>query len=265
MAWVRLDDHFDEHPKIAALSDSAFALFVTGLAYSNRNLTDGFIPLNVAMGKLRYCEGNPAPVINELEGAGLWAKHESGWAIHDYTDYQPTKAQVQQERSNKVAAGRAGGIAAAKARAIAEPLAEPIAEPIAESKPVPVPVPVPDPVPIPAPMESTESGGTLSQKRVPITPKFIEEMVAEHAPKLGGAAKVRESIADAMNHIAMSKRHDKQLYLRGWLRRDAEGRTNGTHHGKLVGDSGASAREYLAGLDAKQAAREVERAETHEG
>lgn len=72
MTWVRLDDEFGEHPKIAALSDSALALFVTGLAYCNRNLTDGFIPHPVGHGQLRYCDGNTAPPIAELEAAGLW-------------------------------------------------------------------------------------------------------------------------------------------------------------------------------------------------
>ncbi len=137
MTWVRLDDAFGEHPKIASLSDSALALFVTGIAYCNRNLTDGFIPSLVGIGQLRYCGGNPMPSINELEGVGLWESVEGGWRIHDFTDYQPSRAAVQQERIRRQAAGRAGGLATAVARATAEP----VAPAQAESKPVPVPVP----------------------------------------------------------------------------------------------------------------------------
>lgn len=129
-----MDDHFDEHPKIASLSDSAFSLWVSSLAYSNRNLTDGFIPSLVGLGKLRFCGGNTVPTIRELEAAGLWEPCEGGWRIHDYLDFQPSKQEVLEERAKKQAAGQAGGIASAKARAQAKWQAE--------SKPVPVPVPL---------------------------------------------------------------------------------------------------------------------------
>lgn len=99
MTWVRIDDHFDEHPKIAALSDAAVAVFVAGLAYCNRNLTDGFIPSAIGLGKLRFCDGNPIPVLRELEASGMFEECEGGWHIHDYLDYQPTREQVLEERA----------------------------------------------------------------------------------------------------------------------------------------------------------------------
>ena len=48
MPWVKLDDGFTDHPKIASLSDSAFRTFVTALCYCNKNLTDGFVPALIA-------------------------------------------------------------------------------------------------------------------------------------------------------------------------------------------------------------------------
>jgi len=135
MTWVRLEDQFDEHPKIAALSDTALALFVCGLGYCNRNLTDGFIPTAVGNGKLRYCDGNPVPAIRELVAAGLWEQVGGGWLVHDFLDYQPSKEKVLEDRAKKQAAGRAGGQASARARRQAPAQAK--------SKPVPVPVPVP--------------------------------------------------------------------------------------------------------------------------
>lgn len=100
MPWVRISDDIDEHPKTANLSDSAFALFVASLAYCNRNLTDGFVPHAVGLGKLRYCEGNTVPVIHELENAGLWEVSPGGWKVHDYHDYQPSRATVLKKREN---------------------------------------------------------------------------------------------------------------------------------------------------------------------
>ncbi len=61
-----------------------------------------------------------------------------------------------------------------------------------------------------------------ARKFLPITPKYIEELVEEFSPQLGGDDAVREAIEEAMNHKAMDKRKDKRLYLRGWLRRDVE-------------------------------------------
>lgn len=162
MTWVKLDDHFDENPKIAQVGPLGLALWVTGLAYCNRNLTDGFIPTAIAlrMLSLEYDDPDERPttillggvrdrgddgqigcvpegytVSNQLVKAGLWEDVPGGFQIHDFAHYQPTRAQVEAERAQKVAAGQAGGIAAAKARAKAGAQAE--------SKPVPVPDPVP--------------------------------------------------------------------------------------------------------------------------
>lgn len=146
MVWVRLDDNISEHPKIAALDDHAFSLFVAGLAYCNRNMTDGFIPSHVGIGQLRYSNGNTIPAIRQLEEIGLWQEEDGGWRVHDYDDYQPSKAQVEAERAQKKAAGKAGGLARAKARAkqvLGQEPSKSQASAQAESKPVPVPVPVP--------------------------------------------------------------------------------------------------------------------------
>ena len=54
MAWVRLDDHFDQHPKIAEVGPLGIALWAAGLAYCNRNRTDGFIPWGTARSLLTW-------------------------------------------------------------------------------------------------------------------------------------------------------------------------------------------------------------------
>lgn len=175
MPWVRVDDHFDEHPKMAAVGPVGWGVWLAGLAYCNRNLTDGFIPYAIAegiggswtirepveqgveengvrsirrgsmlwtigVGSGHHGEDITAEwIIAHLVRLGLWEEVEGGYLIHDYDDYQPTKAQVLAEREQKQAAGRAGGIAAAQARAKAPAQAK--------FKPVPVPVPVPKSVP----------------------------------------------------------------------------------------------------------------------
>jgi hypothetical protein len=91
----------------------------------------------VGLGQLRECGGNHTPVARELEDRAMWEPVEGGWMIHDYHDFQPSKAEVLAEREQKRAAGRAGGQASAQARAAAAAQAQSQAE----SKPVPVPVP----------------------------------------------------------------------------------------------------------------------------
>lgn len=145
MPWVRIDDHIDEHPKVAALSDSAFALFVTSLAYCNRNLTDGFVPNAVGLGKLRWCEGNTIPPIRELEASGLWEEANGGWQIHDYEDFQPSREDVLKERE-------AARERKAKSRKKSQPKSQgdsqeesPNGHGGSSALPVPVPNPVPNP------------------------------------------------------------------------------------------------------------------------
>lgn len=95
MGWVRLDDNFADHPKIIALSDSAFRLFITGLCYSNRQLTDGIIPYRMVQA---WVGENPMKPSDELEDQDLWARVESGFLILSYAEYQPTRDQVEKKR-----------------------------------------------------------------------------------------------------------------------------------------------------------------------
>lgn len=151
MPWVKLDDHFDENPKVARLSDAALALWVTGLAYSNRNLTDGFIPTQVGRGKLRYCDGGTDSPIGELESADLWDPVDGGWLIHDFTDYQPTRDQVLAERE---AARERKAKSRRKSREPSQDESQRDAS-ATSSRVTPSPVPVPDSEPDP-PLPSVE-------------------------------------------------------------------------------------------------------------
>jgi hypothetical protein len=161
MPWIRIDDHYDEHPKLASVGPLGWAMWLAGLAYCNRNLTDGFIPWAIAgtlvswdyldaTGPSRIYVGGRDTVSEEgavsseyvimlLVEARVWDQVTGGYRVHDFDHYQPTKAVIMAERAKKVAAGTAGGIASATARAQAFALAPDVAK----SKPVPNPVPVP--------------------------------------------------------------------------------------------------------------------------
>lgn len=134
MVWVKLDDQFPDHPKVVAAGPCAAWLHVCGIAYCNRHLTDGFIPRGVAHRLTDFdglswtgprntdavagpifdvdCEGEASRLV-EL---GLWDEDGGGYRIHDYHDFQPTKAEVEELREKRSAAGRKGGEASAEAK-----------------------------------------------------------------------------------------------------------------------------------------------------
>lgn len=120
MAWVRLEDTFPEHPKIAEVGGDAAWLHVCGIAYCNRNLTDGFIP-DGALGQLSD-RRSPRKLAQKLDAVGIWHRDPDrrGYVVHDYLDYNPTRAEVEAERAKKhevkVNAGRLGGVASGVAR-----------------------------------------------------------------------------------------------------------------------------------------------------
>jgi hypothetical protein len=121
MSWVKLDDGFTDHPKIAHVGAIGAWLQIQALCYCNRNLTDGFIPYGIAqsflargvvrtdargvlwtLGEHSGHQGLDLTDVDwpgELVTAGLWEEVAGGYRIHDYEHYQPTKAQVLAERA----------------------------------------------------------------------------------------------------------------------------------------------------------------------
>lgn len=140
MTWVRVDDQFPDHPKLLRLGKQrlpAMGLWVTGLCYSARFLTDGFIP----SAALPYGSKRIAQLLVDV---GLWGTADGGYQIHDYQDYQPTRQQVLETRARNAASGRRGGQAKGKQDA-SEPLSETLAprlngaSPVREAHPIPIP------------------------------------------------------------------------------------------------------------------------------
>ena len=90
MPWVRIDENAMEHPKIAGLSDAAFRLWVTGLAYCQKFLTDGYIS-DVALRGLRaYSLKRKAEIVR----AGLWHECDAGVTVHDFPDWNDSRERV---------------------------------------------------------------------------------------------------------------------------------------------------------------------------
>lgn len=103
MPFVKVEDGFPEHPKALDLGLAATGLWLQALCYCSRQLTDGFVP----SGFVRRAGGQD--VAGDLVAAGLWDETEGGWLIHDYAEYQRTRAQIADLSSKRSAAGKQGG------------------------------------------------------------------------------------------------------------------------------------------------------------
>lgn len=93
--WVRIEDVMPEHPKFQEVGDTAFALFVSGLCYSVRLLTDGRIPERQVP---KLIHASPRKATTELVAAGLWHEVDGGYQVHDFDHYQPSAQKVQDQR-----------------------------------------------------------------------------------------------------------------------------------------------------------------------
>lgn len=131
---ARLDTGWHAHPKILSLGLAGMGLHAWSISYCDAARSDGFIP----MGAWPALPGVKTAVKNLLQ-AGLWERREGGFQLHDYLAYNRSKAAIERELANKIAAGVAGGQASASARAQAQ--AEQVLKQTVKQNPTPVPGP----------------------------------------------------------------------------------------------------------------------------
>ena len=118
MPWVRFDDQYPIHRKVAGLSDAAFRLHTSAIFWCARNLTDGYVPeedLDGVSARVR----TPQRFAAECVRKGSWhppgdvctseqcpmcpsskspVDNPAGWVIHDYFAYQPSRKEVLRDR-----------------------------------------------------------------------------------------------------------------------------------------------------------------------
>lgn len=98
--YANFDLNLFHHPKMvdarAEVGSVAFALYVEAVCYARRHLTDGFIRRGVAKTLLPDAGER---VIQALVDCGLWDSAEGGYQIHDYTEWNPTRADVESKRA----------------------------------------------------------------------------------------------------------------------------------------------------------------------
>ena len=92
MPHAKFDDRFAEHPKVAQLTDSAFRLHVSGILYCARLRTDGHIPAGEVPRLVRRFRRT---ALTELTDAGLWYDRGDTYEIHDYLQWNDSRAEIE--------------------------------------------------------------------------------------------------------------------------------------------------------------------------
>jgi hypothetical protein len=98
MTWIKLDDQVTEHPKTAGLSSEAWTLWIHGLTYCSRNLTDGEIP-KAFLPRLSPVR-RVKKATQELVDAGLWVDEGARILVHNYVKWQRSKSQIESEKES---------------------------------------------------------------------------------------------------------------------------------------------------------------------
>lgn len=96
MPWGRIDDGFYDHPKLDRLGKdrlSAVGLHWLAVSWSNRWLTDGAITRE----RVTKLGGTPR-LADVLVDAGLWDRDGDGYRIHDFLEFNESKADVEAKR-----------------------------------------------------------------------------------------------------------------------------------------------------------------------
>lgn len=139
MTWIKIDDAFPDHPKVHRLGTVApegMALYIAGLCYAGKHLTDGVLP-RIVVPRLVLGLKRPYSVADRLVAVGLWDRlDDEQYEIHDYLRYQPSRAKVGEMVAQRQAAGHNGGVASGEARREATRLDEPKRLASSETKPV---------------------------------------------------------------------------------------------------------------------------------
>lgn len=154
MSWFRLDDQAYDHPKLARAGNEAVGAWARAGMWCAKHLTDGVVPREVALSIA------PQRIWTILESVGLMDPHPEGLLVHDYLDWNPSRAEVMAERDRvraqrSDAGRRSGEVRRTKnERPVERPVQRNTNEPLnetrtgSERKTNPDPDPDPDPVPI---------------------------------------------------------------------------------------------------------------------
>ncbi len=103
MAWIRLSDDYNDHPKFDHLSDGAFRLWHQGMGFCRKFQTDGLIPTASLRQFKAYSTKRMRILLTPWKdgAAPLWHSIDGfGVKVHDYLEWNPSKEQENERRQD---------------------------------------------------------------------------------------------------------------------------------------------------------------------
>src|SRR5262249_46251297 len=126
--WSKVRDDFRDDPRVIEAGTGAAFLYIVGLTYCARHLTDGRIPAKAVPTLWDFSDigENALDLAARLVDLGFWAKTVEGFEVVDSGRDQ----WLREEYEVRGSVGRGGGLAKAKAFATAKALAVPVPVPV---------------------------------------------------------------------------------------------------------------------------------------
>lgn len=102
MTWFKVDDTFAFHAKAVLAGNAAIGLWTRAGAWSSQQLTDGHVPTAIArtLGTKREADS--------LVAAELWREEPGGYRFWQWTERNPSQADVKAQREAEGQAGTFG-------------------------------------------------------------------------------------------------------------------------------------------------------------
>ena len=100
MTWARLDDSFYSHPKVLQAWNEhqpSIGLHALAISWVANHEQDGMVPAYVVAMWVPD-QSDRARATATLVQTGLWHEAEDGYVIHDYLDYNPSRAYLEEKR-----------------------------------------------------------------------------------------------------------------------------------------------------------------------
>lgn len=111
MTWVKIDDGFYDNVTNRALGAAGRDLYIAGLCFCSKGLTDGRIPKTDVPLLLAQAQAKPAAV-RKLVDAGRWTDDGDSYQVVAYLEYNPSRQRTEEQRADvarkKSEAGKKG-------------------------------------------------------------------------------------------------------------------------------------------------------------
>lgn len=181
MAWFKVDDQLAFHQKTMIAGNEAMGLWVRAGAWASAQLTDGFIPNQIATAMANE------EVCHRLLMANLWHEADGGFQFHDWNEFQPSAtAEIERREEIKKARSEAGKKGAAKrwgSKSHNKPMASAMANAMANEWQNDGPDPDPDPMSLSKDKDVSDSSDAEPRHDTSAILDLIDQHCADHGFK----------------------------------------------------------------------------------